>query len=127
MPPNHERDITFTWDTTGVPEGNYTLKAEVPSIPYEVNLDDNILIGGKVWIMTYFHDVAIVEINVTAQNLGDFTEAFDIKAYYNGIVIGSIYVTNLPPRSTHSNFTLDASVLQPCHIYIISEEASLVP
>jgi len=35
------RVLTFTWNTTGVFLGNYTLKATANIVPYEVNADDN--------------------------------------------------------------------------------------
>ncbi|MBS7281430.1 MAG: hypothetical protein KIH09_16550, partial [Candidatus Freyarchaeota archaeon] len=142
LPPNQEKNVTFTWDTTGVAEGNYTIKAEAPPVPYETNVGDNTLTDGKVWVMTHFHDVAIiditfknwiyqggiVQINVTAQNMGDFTETFDIKAYYNTTIIGTIHVTNLAPGSSYTaQFTLNTSTLTPCHTYIISGEATIIP
>jgi len=42
--------LTFTWDTTGVAEGTYTIKAEVPPVPEEVDLVDNVFIDGEVTI-----------------------------------------------------------------------------
>jgi hypothetical protein len=141
--PNEERDVTFEWDTTGVAEGNYTIKAEAATVPYEMNTSDNTLVDGQVWIMTQIHDVAIInitlpnswvfhgynaKINVTAQNLGVFTETFDIKAYYNStFLIGTIHVTDLPPsESLEAQFIFNTSELLPCHTYDISAEATQV-
>ncbi|MDH7563918.1 MAG: CARDB domain-containing protein [Candidatus Bathyarchaeota archaeon] len=143
LAPNEERDVVFTWDTTGVGEGNYTIKAEAQQVPYEMDTADNVLVDGKVWIMTHVHDVAVVdialsdswafpgwvvEINVTAANLGDFTETFDVKAYYNTTLIGTVHVENLPPGDNYfALFTLNTTGLLPCHTQIISGEATLVP
>jgi hypothetical protein len=142
LAPDEERDILFEWDTTGLGEGNYTIKAEAQQVPYELNTGDNILIDGKVWIMTHFHDVAIVDvvseswvyqgwtahINVTAQNKGDFTESFDIKAYYNSTLIGTDHVLNLAPGNYYeAHFALNTSTLLPCHNYTITGEATLIP
>jgi len=139
---NEERDIIFEWDTTGVAEGNYTIKAEAEHVPYEVNTSDNTFIDGKVWIMIHFHDVAIVsvaseswvfqgwivQINVTARNDGDFTESFNISAYYNTTLIGMVEVINLASGNNYTaQFSLNTSTLLICHTYTITGEATLVP
>jgi hypothetical protein len=143
LAPNEERDVLIPWDTTGVPEGNYTLKAVADTVPYEMNTADNTFIDGIVWIMTHIHDVAVVQvtlsdswafqgwivkINVTAQNMGDFTESFDVMAYYNTTVIGTIHVPTLAPGSSYiAQFDLDTTSLPPCHTQTISGEATAVP
>jgi hypothetical protein len=142
LTPGEERSIIFEWSTIGVPEGNYTIKAEAEPVPYELDTTDNTLIDGKVWIMTHFHDVAIVSvtseswafqgwtvhINVTARNNGEFTESFDINAYCNTTLIGMVHVTNLPPGNEYkAQFSLNTSTLLQCHTYPIKGEATLVP
>jgi hypothetical protein len=141
---NEERNVIFEWDTTGVVEGNYTIKAVADTVPYETNTSDNILIDGKVGINVQIHDVAIVsitlssdwvyhgwvaKINVTAKNLGAFNETFDIIAYYNNTIpIGIIHIDNLSPSETSEvQFNLDTSPLLECHTYVISAEATVVP
>jgi hypothetical protein len=141
--PNETRNILFTWDTTGVPEGNYTISAYAPPVPYETHLSDNTLIDGTVWIMLKKHDVAItnvsvdswayqgwvMQINVTVQNLGDYDEAFDVNAYYNStILIDTVHIEHLgTSQSLTLQFNLDTSSLQPCHTYPISAQATPVP
>ena len=54
LDPQEEITLTFLWNTTSLePCNNYTIKAEASSVPYEVNLDDNIYFGGwvkiKIW------------------------------------------------------------------------------
>jgi hypothetical protein len=108
-----------------------------------MNTADNTFIDGIVWIMTHIHDVAVVQvtlsdswafqgwivkINVTAQNMGDFTESFDVMAYYNTTVIGTIHVPTLAPGSSYiAQFDLDTTSLPPCHTQTISGEATAVP
>ena len=141
--PNETRDILFAWDTTGVPEGNYTISAYATPVPYETHMSDNTLIDGTVWIMLKKHDVAItnvsvdswayqgwvMQINVTAENLGDYNETFDVNAYYNStILIGTAYIGNLgTSQSLTLQINLDTSSLQPCHTYPISAQATPVP
>jgi hypothetical protein len=143
LAPNEVRDVIIEWDTTGVPEGNYTLKAVADTVPYEYNTADNTFIDGVVWIMTHIHDVAVVQvslsdswafpgwlvnINVTALNMGDFTESFDVKAYYNTTLIGTVHVFTLAPGSSYvAQFILDTTSLLPCHTQTISGEATIVP
>jgi hypothetical protein len=70
-----------------------------------------VYVDGVVFVLTTIHDVAITQIqsamswayaktvipvSVTAANLGDVTESFNVTAYYNGTAIGTLPITNLP-------------------------------
>jgi hypothetical protein len=141
--PNEQRDVLFTWDTTGVPEGNYTISAYATPVPYETHMSDNLLIDGTVWIMVKKHDVAIInvsvdswayqgwiiQINITARNIGEYNETFDVNAYYDStILFGTAHVDNLgTSQSLTLQFSLDTSSLEPCHTYTISAQATPVP
>jgi hypothetical protein len=148
LTPNEVRNVLFVWDTTGVAEGNYTVKAQADAVPYEFNLGDNTLVDGAVSILNsspgYVHDVAVydvvlarswvyygwvVKINVTAWNVGGFNETFDINAYYNGtFLIGTVHVGNLGPSEMFTaEFSLNTSSLLPCHTYPISGETTVIP
>jgi len=49
--PSEETTITFTWNTTNVtPCQNYTIWAEVISVPFELNLENNVFTDGEVKI-----------------------------------------------------------------------------
>ena len=140
--PQEERNITFTWDTTGVPEGNYTIKAEAEAVPYEFNLADNEYIDGEVWVMTKVRDVAIVEItsnnwayqgwtipiNVTVENKGDTTETFTVKLYYDTTLIEEKTVVDLPPQENITlTFYWNTTLIQPCQNYTISGGIPPIP
>jgi len=142
LAPKEVRTVTIAWDTTGVPEGNYTIKAEAEPVPYEYNLDDNTLIDGEVQILTKIRDVAIldvttnnwayqgwiIEINVTVKNKGELTESFVVKVYYDTTLIGQLPVEDLAPQETKMlTFYLNTSVLEPCHNYTISAEIPPIP
>lgn len=43
--------LTFTWDTTGVPYGSYTITANATILPSETDTADNIYINGNVVVM----------------------------------------------------------------------------
>jgi hypothetical protein len=142
LDPNAETTLTFTWDTsTAEPCGNYTIKAEVTILPYETNTADNTYTDGNVKV--YARDIAItnvvasrvwvyqgwtVEINVTAKNLGDLEESFDINLYYNNTeLIETQHVMDLPPNTEITlTFTWNTSLVQPCHNYAIMGEAALL-
>jgi len=142
LAPKEIRTVTITWNTTGVPEGNYTIKAEAEPVPYEYNLDDNTLTDGEVQILTKIRDVAIldvttnnwayqgwvIEINVTVKNKGELTESFVVKVSYDTTLIGQLSVEDLSPQETRMlTFYLNASVLEPCHNYTISAEIPPIP
>lgn len=40
--------LTFTWDTSGVASGNYTIKAEASTVPGETNIANNALTYGQI-------------------------------------------------------------------------------
>jgi hypothetical protein len=142
LDPDAETTLTFIWDTsTAEPCGNYTIKAEVTILPYETNTADNTYIDGNVKV--YTRDIAItnvvtsrnwvyqgwpIKINVTAKNLGDPSESFDVSVYYDTELIGTEHVTDLPPNAEITlTFTWNTSLVQPCHNYTIKGEATPLP
>lgn len=143
LAPNTESTLGFTWDTTGIPEGNYTISANADPVPYEYNLTNNILVDGKVFILTHIHDVAItnvtanrvwvyqgwlVNVTVTAQNLGEFSETFDVNCSYDGNLIGTVNVASLAAASSITlTFKWNTATAPYCHNYTISGAASVVP
>jgi len=50
------KNLTFTWDTTGVPCGNYNISANAALLPYETNTTDNDYTDGWV-VVTITGDV----------------------------------------------------------------------
>lgn len=143
LPSNTETTLNITWNTTRVPEGNYTLSAEATFVPYEYNTTNNFYEDGEVRIFTTIRDVTItnvtasrswvfpgmqVNITVTAKNLGEVTESFGVKAYYNSSLIGEYSVIDLPAgEETIIIFTWNTSRLAPCSNYTLIGEATLVP
>jgi len=142
LAPGAEETLVFTWDTTGVPGGTYTLKAEASTVPYETNTADNVKIDGSVEIRSIYRDVAVtnvvperswayqtwkVNITVTAKNLGNISETFDVNATYDDHLIGTKTVINLPASSEISwNFTWNTASVTPGN-YILKGVAELVP
>lgn len=50
MVPGSTKHLTFNWDTSGVPYGTYTLKAEATVVPGETDTSDNVFVNGIVRI-----------------------------------------------------------------------------
>jgi len=52
--PSEEITLTFTWDTTSVtPCQNYTISAEVATVPYEIDVLNNKYVDGEVKVRYY--------------------------------------------------------------------------
>ncbi|RLI03228.1 hypothetical protein DRO30_01405, partial [Candidatus Bathyarchaeota archaeon] len=129
--------LTFTWNTTEVAVGNYTIVASIEPAKHEANLTNNMLVAGIVEIMSQ-HDVAVTDIktsrtwiyqtnpldfNVTVENKGDFIENITLTLYYNisseGI-ISQATITNLEPGENITiTLTWDTAEIPPCHNYTI--------
>jgi len=94
------------------------------------------------YVQTEVHDVAItnvvcshtwayagwiVNVTVTAKNLGNVSETFDVTAYYGNNTIGTITVTDLPPNGEiELLFEWNTTGVEE-GIYVLSAEASQVP
>jgi hypothetical protein len=128
--------LSFTWNTTDFPVGNYSLSAYASPVPGETNITDNLYVDGMVEIVPPFHDIAIISIvqtktivgkgycatiNVTVENQGAFLEFFNITLYANTTVVENRTVYNLPNGTsivltftwntttfTYGNYTIQA-------------------
>ena len=70
----------------------------------------------------------LVDINVTAKNLGNQKESFDVKTYYDIELIGTQHVTDLAPDAEVTlTFTWNTSLVEPCTNYTIKAEATILP
>jgi nitroreductase len=57
--------LTFTWDTTGIPLGNYTIKAEASVVPGETYAADNVKVNGIVHLIPEFPLLLILPLFMT--------------------------------------------------------------
>jgi hypothetical protein len=88
--------LSFTWNTTGVEDGNYTISAK--SLLSDNNPSDSIFIDGKITVKppALLHDIAIISvvpsptgvkvgdsvvISIEVKNEGNFSETFSVTAY----------------------------------------------
>jgi hypothetical protein len=66
LAPGNETTLTFTWNTTGVSLGNYTIKAEVSAVPGETYATDNVKIDGMVNVVLEFPSFLIMPLFMMA-------------------------------------------------------------
>jgi subtilisin family serine protease len=144
LDPDTNTTILFTWNTLGLPLGNYTLKARAMPLAGETDLDNNNFTDGIVEIL-WRHDVAVISltttvqsvyvgqnftVDVTVQNKGDATENVTIVAYFNASsneIIGEENLENLLPEESRTiTLTLNSINLTAGHNYTITVAALIV-
>ena len=110
--------LNFTFNTTTVASGNYTITVSIPYIANEADLKDNVFVDGVVEIKPklplVIHDIAIVDvkisnnslyigdlllINVSVVNKGTETETFIVETYYDFSLIETLKVNALAPNT----------------------------
>jgi hypothetical protein len=92
------------------------------------NIKRDVTITNVVPERSYVYHGQTLRINVTAKNKGDFDETFDVYAYYDGNLIDSFTVEDLPPgNETIITFTWNTTDAKPHSNYTISAEAEAVP
>jgi len=70
----------------------------------------------------------LVTINVTAKNLGNQPESFDVKAYYDSGLVGTQHVTDLDPNAEAKlTFIWNTSMAEPFKDYTIKADATVLP
>jgi len=97
--------IVFAWNTTGWLNGNYTISATITPVSGETDTADNTYVDGVVTVISFAHDVAVVNvtafktivgqefflsINVTVENQGGYNENINITTYANTTVIDTL-------------------------------------
>ena len=138
LAPLNETTLTFTWDTTDVLLGIYTIKA-VANVTDDYNLTNNEFIDGTV---SMIRDIAVIEItvfpktampgivvnvNVTVANLGTGTETFDVSTYANETLIETkLGITPVAGGTEILTFTWNTAGLSEGE-YTIKANATILP
>lgn len=132
--------LSFDWDTTGIPVGNYRITswADSSAAIAETDEQDNWCTSPAIVTVQSapVHDVAamsqvpdktsvvqgtMVNINVTLSNLGDFNETFNVTCFYSDNPISYQTVTDLVQKtSTSIIFAWDTTGVEPNTYYIIA-------
>ena len=119
--------ISFKWNTTSFPIGNYTLYSNVSVVAGEIDVLDNSYVFGLVTIIKPIYDAAVLDISfnkdiiaqtysglvyVTVENQGNITSTFNVTLYADldtaivgdEIIIGAIEISLSGLNSTMLTF-----------------------
>jgi hypothetical protein len=113
--------LHFSWNTSGMGKGDYTISASASAVPGEVNTADNSFVAAEpVTILTPGHDVAVVgvfpsktvvcegypmNITVKAKNYGTYNEVFNVTVYANKTAIWTREISLTSGASAFLTFT----------------------
>lgn len=126
---NSSKVLSFSWDTSNINIGGYTIWAKAEYVAGETNIENNVYMNGTVVIQSppiyYVHDVAVTSIQpasysvlagqklnvlVTVKNYGNATESFNVTLYYDSKTIQELPVYLLQPMAEKTiNFEWDTS------------------
>lgn len=121
LTPDAQVTLTSVWNTSFVCEGFYQIKASAP-LSGDIDVSDNTFINGVVEVEakpeppppSKIHDIAIlnvtpsskmmyidetVDIYVVAENLGNYTESFNVTVFSDSNAVGTLLVENLESES----------------------------
>ena len=141
LDPGTNTTIFLTWNTLGLPLGNYTLRARAMPLAGETDLDDNDFADGIVEIL-WRYDVAVIDlttpvqfvysgrnftVDVTVQNNGDAAENVTIVAYFNASsneILGEGELENLLPGESRTiTLTAGTKNVTAGHHYVLTAVA----
>jgi len=148
--PGAQVTVSIPWNTTGVPAGNYIITGTASLVPYETyfNTTNNVYVDGVVQVLNYaeIRDVAItnvttasywatswayqgaiMNITVSASNIGTVPESFNVMAFCDSNVVGNVSVTLAPGSGVSQLFSLNTTGLAIYVNHTISGQASIVP
>jgi len=94
LAPYAETTLTFSWDTTGIAGGYYTISAQASTVPGETDTEDNAFVDGTVKVTS---PVRITEV-ITCNQIGYPKDTFELgtMAYFR-VTVNS---TALIPQDT---------------------------
>ncbi|MEM3577474.1 MAG: cohesin domain-containing protein [Candidatus Bathyarchaeia archaeon] len=112
---------TKMWNSTSGEIPHFTQDGTILILRHDVAITDLTLSTTETYVER------IVEINVTAKNLGDVTENFTVKLYHNTTLLGSFDINNLGSGvSIVITFEWNTSDAAAGHNYEIKAEATTV-
>ena len=123
LAPGTQRTLTFTWNTTKVTPGNYTISAQASTVPDEADTTDNTKVDGSVVVThTQFTLSTLYEVNLNVNEIFDYGGSLKVQFYsYSGVYQGEVTVWII---TTPGYVTLSANASHPLNWPI--ENATLV-
>ena len=132
--------LTFTWDTTGVEMGEYSIKAVASLVAEEAYKNDNTRLSEKVLIAV--RNIGIVSgitsafrvdigdsvmIGVRIVNRGSVATTFNVTVYHNETAIGTETIYELSFEDSASvTMTWNITDVEP-GLYLIKAATSIIP
>jgi len=117
--------LHFSWNTSGLGKGDYTVSASASVVPGEVYTADNSFVAAEpVTILFQGHDVAVtgvfpsktvvgegypMNITVKVKDYGTFNEVFNVTVYANTTAIETREISLISGASAALTFTWDTS------------------
>ena len=145
LAPSAQITLTFVWNTTLVPVGNYTVTGACTILPLQTNITNTVVVSGPItvvirdlavtnvtassyWSSNWVYEGGVMQVNVTAVNLGSLPETFNVSSYYNNTqLIGTRQVSLLAPSANITvSFAWNTSGVVP-HNYTITGTCSILP
>jgi len=143
LAPSATKSLTFTWDTTSLATGPYTIKVKAAPLPGELVVTDNERTQLISLLPLMIHEITVVSVTasksevtagesvivtVIVKNEGNFSESFSVTAKYNDHTIETpANVTNLSKEQPETvTFTWNTTDVSP-GTYKIKAIASTVP
>ena len=140
IPSPMSRQLTFSWNTTDIPAGNYAISARATTVPGEIDITNNEYVDGLITVV--IRDFAIgsvttsrtlayqghttIYVYVEVRNDGTLTDTIDVTTYHNSTSIGTRTVTLTPGANTTLIFPWHTSDVHYGH-YTISAYVAPVP
>jgi len=140
LAPGVEQPFIYTWDTTGVSEGSYQIKAVASNVTGEIYTADNTYLDGIITINP-IRDIAVISVSpspttvnigqnvtitVVVKNEGTKTETFPVATYYDSFTIEVQSVYSLAPGATTTlTFMWNTTLVAP-GTYTIKAEAAML-
>lgn len=124
LPGGGTQILNFTWDTTPIPVGEYTLNATATLVPGESDTSDNTF---SVKVHVGIRDVAVtsitpnrtsippgipaIDLNVTVRNKGVVPETLNVTLYFGSNIIGTQIASLVSGGDTTLTFTWNITTL----------------
>jgi len=133
---NETTTLTFTWDTTGATNGEYTVQAEAVTSQTD-NYPDNNILNMEIRIGV-IRDIAIISVTPTpaevnvgesvivaiiVKNQGNFSESVTIVAKYDNTTIGTDTIDAFPAGQSRTQSLSWTTEAIPQGTYKITAEA----
>ncbi len=114
-------------DGDGVFEHTFTSDSELNQSEYLTAIGRDIAVVDVLLSTNATYVGRTVTINVTASNLGNTTETFNVSLYYDNNLINTTLIENLPPHTNKTiTFHWDTTGVKPCNNYNITAKADIL-